>query len=75
MSSYCDIRVHKGTIYRSAGMRLSRVNESGIETWWTPDVSPLTAEQDGEIRDRAKWSGRSQRVRESRRSLFDGVIT
>ncbi len=34
--SYCDTRVHRGTIYRAAGFRLARTNTNGIETWMRP---------------------------------------
>lgn len=69
--SYCDTRLHRGTIYRAAGMRLARVNGDGIETWWTPDVGGLTAEQDRAVRDLSDRHPRSRRIRERRRSLFD----
>lgn len=69
--SYCDTRRHKGTIYRAAGMRLARANADGIETWWTPEVAPLTAAQDRVVRELAAASPRSRRHREGRRTLFD----
>ena len=31
--SYCDRRLHQGTIYRAAGFVLVRTNDDGIETW------------------------------------------
>lgn len=39
--SYCDTRLHKGTIYAAAGWELYRTNEDGIQTWRTP-AEPLT---------------------------------
>lgn len=67
--SYCDTRLHRGTIYRAAGFGLARVNERGIETWWTPTVAPLTAEQDAEVRRLAERSPRSKRIRAERAQL------
>lgn len=34
--SYCDTRIHQGTIYRAAGFKLARTNEDGIQTWYRP---------------------------------------
>lgn len=31
--SYCDTRLHRGTIYAAAGFERYRVNRNGIETW------------------------------------------
>lgn len=64
--SYCDRRRHKGTIYRAAGFELARTNERNIETWWTPVVTPLTPEQDADIRRRAQLDPRSRRIRAER---------
>jgi hypothetical protein len=67
--SYCDTRVHRGTIYRAAGLSLARRNEAGIETWWTSAVAPLTAEQDTAIQRLSERSPRSQRIRAQRAQL------
>jgi len=64
--SYCDTRVHRGTIYRASGFQCARTNPRGIETWWTPDVAPLTAGADARIRALAASSARSQRIRATR---------
>lgn len=32
--SYCDTRLHSGTIYKAAGFRLARTNADGIQTWY-----------------------------------------
>jgi hypothetical protein len=32
--SYCDTRIHSGTIYKAAGFRLARTNADGIQTWY-----------------------------------------
>jgi hypothetical protein len=71
--SYCDRAKHRGVIYRAAGFRLARVNAAGIETWWTDAVAPLTAEQDRAVRELAAVHPRSVRLRNERRSLFEGV--
>ena len=34
--SYCDTRIHSGTIYKAAGFTLARTNASGIQTWYRP---------------------------------------
>lgn len=70
--SYCDTRLHRGTIYRAAGFQLARTNARGIETWYTPAVAPLSAAQDADIRAKAEAAPRSQRIRarRSQRSLW-----
>ena len=75
--SYCDTKLHRGVIYRSAGMELARTNERGIETWWTPNVAPLTPFEDRQVRQLAKVHPRSVRIREmagcpALRSTADG---
>ena len=67
--SYCDTRVHRGTIYRAAGFQLARTNKAGVETWWTPAVAPLTADQDRAVRQLAERAPRSQRIRAERMQL------
>jgi len=71
--SYCDRRLHKGTIYRAAGFQLARTNERQIETWHTTAVSPLTTDQDADIHRRADGSRRSQRIRGRRAQLELGL--
>jgi hypothetical protein len=66
--SYCDTSKHKGTIYCAAGFELARTNERGIETWWTPDVAPLTNYQHDQICKAAWRSPRGIRLR-ARREL------
>lgn len=63
--SYCDTRLHRGAIYRAAGFELARRNRAGIETWWTPAVSPLSAMHDRRIRELASVHPRSVRIREA----------
>lgn len=67
--SYCDTRLHKGTIYQAAGFTLARRNERGIETWFTLDACPLSRAEDEHIRDLAHASKRSQRIRARRSQL------
>lgn len=64
--SYCDTRLHKGTVYRAAGFRLSRRNDDGVETWFTTAVAGLSAEQDEAVRRAARRSPRGQRLRAAR---------
>lgn len=64
--SYCDTSKHKGTIYRASGFELTRTNERGIETWYTPNVKPLTSYQRDQILKRAGQSYRSRRHRAQR---------
>lgn len=64
--SYCDTSLHKGTIYRAAGFQLARINDKGIETWYTPAVAPLTSYQRQMVEKRAGQSWRSKRHRAAR---------
>lgn len=64
--SYCDTRLHKGTIYRAAGFDLARVNERGIETYWTATVAPLTPYQHDMVCKLAARSPRGIRLRSQR---------
>lgn len=64
--SYCDRRLHRGTIYRASGFSLARTNKDGIETWYTTAVDALSADQDIDIRRRAEQAPRSRRIRAER---------
>jgi hypothetical protein len=64
--SYCDRKLHKGTIYRASGFTLARTNTAGIETWYTTAAHALSAEQDADIRRRAEQAPRSRRIRAER---------
>jgi len=68
LMSYCDTRLHKGTIYREAGFELYRTNQDGIQTWRLrlPALSP---DQDGQVREAARRSPRSQAYRARRAQL------
>lgn len=67
--SYCDTWLHRGTIYRAAGFALARSNASGVETWWTGGVAPLTGDQHAAVRERSLADPRAQRVRERRKGV------
>jgi hypothetical protein len=64
--SYCDTRVHRGTIYRASGFELARTNKDGIETWHTPNVAPLSTYENDQVLKRAGQSFRSRRYRAAR---------
>jgi hypothetical protein len=66
--SYCDTRLHRGTIYRAAGWQLARVNQSGIQTWYADQVAPLSSYEDDMIRKLAGQAWRSRRFRARRAS-------
>lgn len=63
--SYCDTRLHKGTVYRAAGFELYRTNENGIQTWRRP-LRPLTPAEDEKVRQASQFSQRSQKFRAER---------
>lgn len=64
--SYCDRRIHAGTIYKAAGFRLARTNADGIETWHRP-LRSLQGHERKLIEKRSAQSARS-RVYRSRRA-------
>lgn len=69
--SYCDTRLHRGTLYRAAGFELHRTNERGLQTWRLP-LRPLTADENADVcvasinneRSRAFRARRAQMVLE-----------
>lgn len=63
--SYCDTRLHRGTIYRAAGFACVRTNADGIETWSKP-ARPLDDLEDRIVRDASDRSPRSRRYRAAR---------
>lgn len=65
LMSYCDRRIHRGTIYRSAGFECYRTNASRIETWRLR-LSPLTPEGDDAVRQASALDSRAQRYRMER---------
>ena len=70
--SYCDTSIHKGTIYRAAGFDLARVNERGIETYYSTDVAPLSAYDHQRIQ---KLAGQNERSRRMRARRAAGAVT
>jgi len=66
--SYCDTRLHKGTIYQAAGFERYRINDDGIETWRTK-LPTLTFEQDQMVRAEALRNPRSIAYRAKRAQL------
>jgi hypothetical protein len=70
--SYCDTRLHRGSIYRASGFELARTNAAAKQTWWTSTVSPLTSEQDAAIRSLAATHPRSIRIREAAEAAKGG---
>jgi hypothetical protein len=69
VSSYCDTRLHRGTIYRASGFSMARINESGIETWMIP-TRRLTPMEDQDIRKLAAQSARSRMIRAGSKDVF-----
>jgi hypothetical protein len=63
--SYCDTRVHQGTLYRAAGFRLVRTNTRGIATYARP-LRRLTPAQHAEIARRSQGDVRARRLRAAR---------
>lgn len=66
--SYCDTRLHKGTIYQAAGFHLYRTNERGIQTW-RKTLPALSSQQDLSIRLISATNARSARYRAQRAQL------
>jgi len=72
--SYCDRRLHQGTIYKAAGFRLARVNADGIETWTRP-LRGLQGHERRQIERLTEQSARSRRYRAQRASIAtQGVL-
>lgn len=63
--SYCDTKLHKGTIYRAAGFERYSINKDGIETWRI-QLPALTAAQHAEVLKRAEQHPRSRAYRARR---------
>jgi hypothetical protein len=63
--SYCDTRIHRGTLYRAAGFELFRTNADGVQTWRLP-LRPLTAAEDLLVRAASACSPRSIEYRRRR---------
>jgi hypothetical protein len=70
VSSYCDTRRHRGTIYKVAGFRLVRTNKEGIQTW-AKQVRGLTPEEDELVQRRSLQHPRSRAYRARRVQLAE----
>jgi len=68
LMSYCDTRLHKGTIYRAAGFELYPTQNRFIQTWRVR-LPALTPDQDMAVRQAARVSRRSQAYRAARAQL------
>jgi hypothetical protein len=66
--SYCDTRLHKGTIYEKAGFELYRTNKRGIQTWRIP-LPGLTQAQNSRVIIQSLINPRSARYRAKRAQL------
>lgn len=66
--SYCDTRLHRGTIYRAAGFELCRTNNDGIQTW-RKRLRPLSTAEDARVREAARVHPRSIRYRAERAQI------
>ena len=63
--SYCDTRLHQGTLYRAANFQFVRENASGIQTYAIP-LRHLTHAERCAIEKRAQESLRSRRYQAMR---------
>jgi hypothetical protein len=63
--SYCDTRLHKGTIYQASGFELYRTNKAGIQTWRIR-LPGLTPEQVRAVREASRVNPRAQGYRAKR---------
>lgn len=70
--SYCDTRLHRGTIYAASGFKLYRTNDRGIQTWRIP-LRALTTTEDAVVRYCAEVHPRSIRFRSRRSQLALGI--
>lgn len=71
--SYCDTKLHKGTIYRAAGFERYRINANGIETWRI-QLPAITLGQHLAIRKKSRRDARANRYRAQRgQQRFEGL--
>lgn len=66
--SYCDTRIHHGTLYRAANFYLKRTNEHGIETY-VRATRRLTHAEHRAIEQASMHSQRSQKLRARRMQM------
>jgi hypothetical protein len=60
--SYCDTRIHHGTLYKASNFQLRRANKKGIETY-ARTVRRLTHAEKREIAARSQADKRCQKLR------------
>lgn len=63
--SYCDTRLHRGTIYAASGFELYRTNGRGIQTYRIR-LPGLTPAQDAAVREASEFDARARRFRADR---------
>lgn len=61
--SYCDTRLHRGTIYRASGFALAGTNRAGVETYAIEGLRGYSAEEESLIRHAGKHHPRSVKKR------------
>jgi len=66
--SYCDTRIHQGTLYKASNFHLVRTNAKGIETYARP-VRHLTHAERAQIARRSQEDKRCQKLRAQRAQL------
>lgn len=66
--SYCDTKLHKGTIYKAAGFDLYKTNDDGIQTWRIR-LPALTDGQREVIRNMSRIDPRAKAFRARRAQL------
>lgn len=76
--SYCDTRIHQGTLYKASNFRLMRTNQAGIETYARP-LRRLTHAEHVAIRQQSQQDKRAQKLRRERLfsqlTLIDEVVS
>lgn len=71
--SYCDTRVHRGTLYRAAGFQLARTNQHGIQTWYRP-LRGLQGNERIQIARLSQQHPRSRRYRAQRAATYQQEV-
>lgn len=72
--SYCDTRIHHGTLYRASNFTLKRTNARGIETYVRP-LRRLTHAEHAEIARRSQADIRAKRLRVARTVVQASLFT
>jgi hypothetical protein len=73
--SYCDRSKHRGLIYRAADFQLARVNQDGIETWFSEQIAPLSLEEQERISKASMLDVRAQKVRARKSQEADDLFS